>query len=484
MIHYTLGDQYYSINLDERFEFIANKPDSLFKMPEKGISVGLTVKADKPSGMIAFTNARIITMNGDEVIENGTVLVEGNLIKAVGKAEDIIIPAEAKKIDCNGKTVMPGFVDAHAHVGHFRSGLTPQKHWPYYANLAYGVTTSHDPSANSEMVFAQSELIKTGLMVGPRVFSTGTILYGADGDFKAVINNIDDAKSALRRTRAFGAFSVKSYNQPRREQRQMVIQAARELHMEVVPEGGSFFYHNMSMIMDGHTTIEHNIPVAVLYDDVINLWKNSQTGYTPTLIVCYGAPSGEFYWYQHTNVWEKERLLRFTPRAVIDTRSRFRTMLPEEEYENGHILVSKSAKKLTDAGVRVNMGAHGQIQGIGVHWEIWMMKQGGMTNLEALRTATYNPAYNLGLDDWIGSLKPGKLADIIVMDKNPLESIYNTESIRYTMVNGRLYDADQMNETGNYNKLRGKFYWEQGKNSEAFPWHQETNSFDFGGDED
>jgi len=479
-LHYTLGDQYYSINLDERFEFIASKADSLFKAPEKGISVGLTVKADKPLGTIAFTNARIITMIGSEVIENGTVVVEKNVIKAVGKTSDIKIPAGAKEIDCSGKTIMPGFIDAHAHVGHFRTGLTPQKHWPYYTNLAYGVTTAHDPSSNSEITFAQSELVKTGNMVGPRIFSTGTVLYGADGDFKAVINSIDDARSALRRTKAYGAFSVKSYNQPRREQRQMVIQAARELKMEVVPEGGSFFYHNMSMIMDGHTTVEHNIPVGVLYDDVINLWKHSQTAYTPTLIVCYNAPSGEYYWYQHTNVWENKKLLRFTPRSVIDTRSRYRTMLPEEEYENGHILVSKSIKKLNDAGVKVNMGAHGQIQGIGAHWEIWMMKQGGMTNLEALKTATIHPATSLGLDEWIGSLKAGKLADLLVMDKNPLEDIYNTERIQYIMINGRLYDAEQMNEIGNYDKPRGKFYWEQGKNSEAFPWHEATRSFDHG----
>ncbi len=476
-IHYTLGDQYYSINLNERFEFIANNPDSAFKMPEKGIDAGLVVKADKPQGTLAFTHARIITMNNNEVIEDGTVLVEGNLIKAVGRSSDIAIPSGAKQIDCTGKTIMPGFIDAHAHGNHFRSGITPQKHWPYYANLAYGVTTMHDPSANTEMVFAQSELIKAGLMVGPRVFSTGTILYGADGDFKAVINNIDDARSALRRTKAYGAFSVKSYNQPRREQNQMVIQAARELQMEVVPEGGSFYNHNLGMIMDGHTTIEHNLPVATLYDDVIQLWKNSQTAYTPTLIVCYGAPSGEYYWYQHTNVWEKERLLRFTPRAVIDPRSRFRTMLPEEEYKNGHIQVSQTLKKLVEAGVKVNMGAHGQIQGIGAHWEIWMMAQGGMSNMDALKTATINPAISLGLDDWIGSLQAGKLADLLVMYNNPLDNIYNTESILYTMVNGRLYDAAEMNEIGNYNKPRSKFYWETSKNSESFPWHDATRGF-------
>jgi imidazolonepropionase-like amidohydrolase/Tol biopolymer transport system component len=475
-LHYTLGSQYYTINLEDRFEFIANKPDSLFKVPEKGIDVGLEINMDKPKGMVAFTNATIITMKGDETIENGTVLVEENLIKAIGKTTDVKIPAGAKQIDCSGKTVMPGFIDAHAHGDHFRSGITPQKHWAYYANLAYGVTTMHDPSANSEMVFAQSEMLKAGVMTGPRVFSTGTILYGADGNFKAVINSIDDARSALRRTKAFGAFSVKSYNQPRREQRQMIIQAARELNMEVVPEGGSFFYHNISMILDGHTTIEHNMPVAPLFNDVLQLWKNSRTAYTPTLIVSYAGVSGEYYWYQHSNVWEKERLLRFTPRSVIDTRSRHRTMLPEEEYDNGHILVSKSLKKLMEEGVKVNVGAHGQLQGLGVHWEIWMMQQGGMTNHQALQTATINPAFSLGFDQWIGSLETGKLADLLVLEKNPLENIRNTESVRYTMVNGHLYDAETMNETGNVSKTRAKFYWELNKNADSFPWHDETTA--------
>ena len=468
-LHYTLGDQYYTLNMADRFA----KPDSTFSYPDHGISIGLTIKADKPTGKIAFTHAKIITMKGDEVINDGTIIVDGNKIASVGAANQTAVPQGAMVIDCSGKTIMPGFIDAHAHGGHFRSGLTPDKHWPYYTNLAYGVTTMHDPSANSEMVFALSELVRSGQMVGPRVFSTGTILYGADGDFKAVINSLEDAKSALRRTNAFGAFSVKSYNQPRREQRQMVIEAARELGMEVVPEGGSFFYHNLSMILDGHTTIEHNIPVATLYDDVVQLWKHAQTANTPTLIVSYGALSGEYYWYQHTNVWEKEKLLRYTPRAVIDTRSRHRVMAPEEEYENGYMQVSRSLKKLTDAGVTINMGAHGQIQGIGAHWEIWMLAQGGITPLQALRCATMNPAKALGLDKSIGSLEAGKLADMIVLDKDPLLNIYNTESVHYTMINGRLYDTENMNEIGNYNKARPKFYWEQNRNAESFPWYTE-----------
>jgi imidazolonepropionase-like amidohydrolase/Tol biopolymer transport system component len=474
-LHWTLGNEYFSDDLTERFKFLEGSLDSLPPMDSVGLKINLTLPMDKPQGLVAFTNARIITMEGNSVIEKGTVLVEGNVIKEVGAR--VSVPRNAKVIDCTGKTIMPGIIDAHAHSGNFRYGLSPQKQWEYYANLAYGVTTMHDPSANTEMVFANSELIKAGYMVGPRLFSTGTILYGADGDFKAVVNSLDDAKSALRRTAAYGAFSVKSYNQPRRNQRQQVMQAARELGIQVVPEGGSFFYHNLSMVVDGHTTVEHNIPVVPLYKDVTTLWAATQTHNTPTLVVNYGSVSGEYYWYQHTNVWEKERLLAFTPRGVVDSRARHRTMIPEEEYENGHILTSKSLKKLTDAGVKINLGAHGQLQGLGAHWELWMLQQGGMTNMEALRCATINGAISLGMDDQLGSIKPGKLADLIVLDKNPLQDIRNSEFVKYTMVNGRLYDAATMNEIGNYDRKRTKFYFEQPGSGNGYPYFKETNSF-------
>lgn len=466
-IHWSLGNEYFSAN--------ASTETKLITQPTAKIN--LEIKTDKPSGKIAFKNANIITMEGDKVIQNGTIVINQNKIEAIGNSADITIPNDAKVYDVSGKTIMPGIVDAHAHIGGFRAGLTTQKHWQFYANLAFGVTTSHDPSANTQAVFALSELQKSGQLVGPRLYSTGHILYGADGDFKAVINNLDDARSSIRRTKAFGALSVKSYNQPRREQRQQVLQAAREEGIFVVPEGGSTFYTNMSMIMDGHTGVEHNIPVAPVYKDVTTLWGNSKTGYTPTLVVNYAGMSGEYYWYQNTNVWENEKLLKYFPRGIIDSRSRHRTMVPQEEYDNGYILTSKTAKALTDVGVKVNLGAHGQLQGLAAHWELWMLHQGGMTNLEAIRAATLNGAQYIGAGNDIGSLEVGKLADLIVLDKNPLENIRNTESVIYTMVNGRLYDTETMNEIGNHTNERTKFYWENNKYNAAFPWHEESQSF-------
>ena len=231
--------------------------------------------------------------------------------------------------------------------------------------------------------------------------------------------------------------------------------------MLVVPEGGSFFYHNLTQVVDGHTGIEHNIPVAPLYKDVTTLWSKTKTHNTPTLIVNYGGLNGENYWYQTTDVWKQERLLRFTPRHIVDERSRHITKAPEEEYQNGYVLTSQSCKKLQDAGVNINLGAHGQLQGLGAHWELWMLQQGGMSNMQALRCATINGAMYIGMDDQIGSIKEGKLADLIVLDKNPLENIQNSETVRYTMVNGRLFDAMTLDELGNHPAKRGKFWFEQ-----------------------
>ncbi|PWG80146.1 amidohydrolase family protein [Pararcticibacter amylolyticus] len=475
-LHWTLGSQYFSRAIKDSFSFIEGASENQASTDSAGVDIGLKLPSDVPSGKIAFTNARIITMKGNEVIEKGTIVIEKNKILAVGPAAQVKIPDDAKVIPADNQTIMPGMIDVHAHLPTSPDGVSPQQDWSYFANLAYGVTTSHDPSSNTEMVFSQSEMVKAGRMTGPRIFSTGTILYGADGDFKAVINSLDDARSHLRRLKAVGAFSVKSYNQPRREQRQQIIQAARELKMEVVPEGGSTYFHNISMIVDGHTGIEHNIPVVPVYKDVKALWNASKSGYTPTLIVSYGTQSGENFWYDRTNVWEKERLLSFVPRAIIDSRSRRRNTSEFGDY--GHIEVSKAVKQIADGGTKVNLGGHGQLQGLGAHWELWMLAQGGMSPLQAIRCATINGAEYLGMSRELGSLEPGKLADLIVLDANPLDDIRNTESIKYVMSNGRLFDSSTMNEEGNISKPRAKFWWQTSKGETVgIPGNSETFIF-------
>jgi hypothetical protein len=236
-----------------------------------------------------------------------------------------------------------------------------------------------------------------------------------------------------------------------------VIEAARELGMLVVPEGGSTFQHNLTMIVDGHTGIEHSIPVAAIYSDVEQLWGASGTGYTPTLGVGYGGIWGESYWYQHTEVWKNERLLTFVPRRFVEPRARRRSMAPEGDYN--HFNNAAVAAQLQDKGVLVNLGAHGQREGLAAHWELWMFAQGGMTPLEALRAGTLDGAKYLGLDREIGSLEVGKLADLMVLGADPLEDIRNSEQVEMVMVNGRLFDASSMEELGNHPAPGPEFFF-------------------------
>ena len=458
-VHWSLGPELFERSVKDSFKFLANA-ETLPDLPATGRDIGFEAAPDLPKGKIALVGGRVVTMKGDAVIADGVVVVEGNRIIAVGPRGSTRVPADAKVVNVGGKTVMPGIVDVHWHGGFGTEEVVPQRNWVMYASLGFGVTTVHDPSNDTSTVFAASEMARAGLITAPRIFSTGTILYGAGGDFRAEINSLDDARFHLKKLKAVGAFSVKSYNQPRREQRQQVVAAARELGMMVVPEGGSLYQHNMTMVADGNTGVEHSVPVATLYDDALQFWSQSKSGYTPTLVVGYGGLSGEYYWYERTRVWQNKRLLTFVPQENVDARA-MRPIMSAGDNDFNHISLAKSAADLAKRGVMVNIGAHGQREGLGAHWEMWMLAQGGMKNHDVLKAATISGARYLGLDKDIGSLEVGKLADVIVIDGNPLLDIRVTEKVSHTMINGRLFDAATMDELLPTAVKRGKFFWEK-----------------------
>jgi len=420
--------------------------------------IDLRIPKYRPEGIVAFTNARIITMHDDEVIENGTVIVERNRIREVGNADEITVPPDARVFDVEGKTIIPGLVDVHAHAGYTALDITPDRLWEYEAQLAYGVTATHDPSASTQMVYALSEQVEAGRMTGPRIYSTGFILYGAENPNKAVVESLDDARAHLRRHRAQGGFSVKSYNYMRRDARQWVLQAAREEEMLVYPEGGSMIQQNLNQVVDGHTGIEHALPIAPLYDDIATLIGRSNVGYTPTLVVGYGGVWGENYWYQMYDVYRNERLRQFVPGGWLDARARRRMLVPEDEFH--HFRIAEAAKQILDAGGQVQLGAHGQLQGLAAHWELWMFVQGGMTEMEALRAATLHGARYIGFEEHLGSIEPGKLADFVILNENPLDDIKNSETIHMVIKNGQVWDAD-LNELHPVERQRKPYRFQQ-----------------------
>ncbi|MBB1363185.1 PD40 domain-containing protein [Shewanella sp. SR44-4] len=452
-LYWTLGPDLYQADVDTQYVKAETKVDP------KITSIGFKDKADVPRGTVVFTGGKVITMENDQVIDNGVVIVKDNKIVTVGDANSVI-PKNAQIIDISGKTIMPGLFDAHAHGGQADDEIIPQQNWALYSGLSLGVTAIHDPSNDTTEIFAASEQQKAGNIVGPRIFSTGTILYGANlPGYTSHVDSLDDAKFHLERLKKVGAFSVKSYNQPRRDQRQQIIAAARELEMMVVPEGGSLLQHNLSMIADGHTTVEHSLPAASIYNDIKQFWSQTEVHYTPTLVVAYGGISGEHYWYDKTDVWAHPRLSMYVPHDILDARSMRRTTAPDEHYN--HFNVARVANELNNIGVKPNIGAHGQREGLAAHWEMWMFAQGGMSNMEVLKTATINPATTFGMDHQLGSIKVGKLADLIVIDGDPLADIRTTDKVTYTMVNGKLFNSETMNQLNGDKHKRKPFFFEK-----------------------
>jgi imidazolonepropionase-like amidohydrolase/Tol biopolymer transport system component len=457
---WSLGATLFNADVDELFVLAAeDEEDDGYKAPVEGISMSMRLEADVPSTVVALAGARLVTMasEGGGVIDDGIIVIEGNRIKAVGARGDIEIPADAKQVDVSGKTIIPGLIDAHAH-GSAGVGMIPEQNWSAYATLALGVTTVHDPSNDATEIFAAAEMQRTGQILAPRLFSTGDIVYGARSSYFAEINSLDDARAHVKRLKAQGAMSIKNYNQPRREQRQQVTTAAREEGMLVVSEGGSLFHMDLSMVADGNSTIEHNLPQSMLYDDILQFWGQTNVAYTPTLVVTYGGMSAEVYWYQETDVWKHPILSKFVPPHILQPRSVRRTKAPDEDYY--HTDSAATAKLLADKGVLVSIGAHGQREGLASHWEIWSFAQGGMSAIEALRTATTAPAKALGYERDLGSLEVGKLADLVVIDANVVEDIYQTDKVDMVMLNGRLYDAATMNETVTGDRKTRPFYWQ------------------------
>jgi Tol biopolymer transport system component len=466
-LHWTLGPALYRANVSDA---------ALEPSPQPYTKIALQIQADIPTGKLAFTNARLITMKGDEVIEQGTVVVEGNRIVAVGPSASVTIPADAKVIDASGKTIMPGLIDMHGHIDCCYDGVMPRKQGPRYAALAFGVTTNFDPYSSELPNYEARETHLAGITVGPRWIGSGHPIYGRanKSDFTYVpLRDYDDARKALLRKQALGDMIIKSYKQPGRQQRQMLVKAGRETGIMVDVEGEGHFYNSISMVLDGHSNIEHNLPVAHYYDDVIQLMSQASSSNTPTLVVSFGELFGENFLYQKERAWEDPKIKAFAQEATssysalevpggapVHSRNMTSIHVADELWDIGFGSVSRSIKKLDDAGVRINVGSHGEIAGLALHWEMQLLAQGGMSNHRILRAATLNGATTLGFDKQLGSLEPGKLADLIVLDRNPLEDIRNSNSVRYTLLNGRLYDAMTMNEIGNHPRPRTRFYWE------------------------
>lgn len=415
-------------------------------------TINLPVPRRVPTGAIAFTNARIVTLKGDEVINSGTLVVQGSRIQCVGTCT---VPNGAQTIDAAGKTIIPGWVDMHSHHYREHRGFRPLRDYEVAIYLAYGVTTSLDNSMWSQNIFPTAELIETGQMIGPRTFSTGDPLYRGDAARQNELSTFEASKQNVARLMSWGATSIKQYQQPRRDQRQWVSHAARQLGVNVTAEGGDLWY-DLSMIMDGQTGWEHPIPTVPLHSDVAKFMGQAGATYSPTFVV--GGPGlwNIEYFFAERDVWKDAKQQRWMPWRQLFGHLRRRELRPATDYS--YPLIAQGLADMMKEGAHGAIGSHGEHHGLAPHWEVWMASS-ALGNLGALRLGSLGGARFLGAEQDLGSIEAGKLADLMVLNSNPLENIRNTLDMRYVMKGGVLYDADTLDEVWPEKKAFGPYYW-------------------------
>ena len=412
---------------------------------------------------IAITRVSVIDGDAPSPRANQTVVIDGNRIVRVGASGSVAVPPGARVVDGRGKFLLPGFWDMHVHtaISGGRDLLSL-----YVAN---GVTGVRDMAGDWDTLKSWRSEIGRGQLVGPRIIASGPYLEGGDVPIPHLLaRNAAEASAGVDSLIALGVDFIKVHSQLNAESYFAIARRARE-------RGVVFAGHVPRVVGSaaasdsGQKSIEHllgipaectpadSVALAPRYtvqgalgrcssEDLAPLYEKfvrNGTYVTPT----FTAQVEVAVW--PTRAVPGDSLAHYLPKAVRDYVAQIFPMpdsIPPNADSVGRAMLQKRLRQVSAmqrAGVHVLTGTDAPLRnsppGFGLHEELALLVSGGMAPFEALRSATLEPARYFGMLDSLGTIAPGKLADLLLLDANPLQDIRNTRRISAVVANGRLY---------------------------------------------
>jgi len=477
------------------------------KLPSMARSVALlgilafATAALAQSGDLAITHVTIVNPGAAKPQPDMTILIRGSEIASVGKTKLLKLPASTKAIDGTGKFVIPGFWDMHTH---FRD---PDRDLKMY--VANGVLGIRNMGGAAKQVFPLRDAITTGQRLGPKIVASGPILDGPDSwsnpDFTVSVNSADEARSTVRSLRQQGSDFIKVYDGLSRDAYYAIADETKKLGFPFVGHLPSAISVREASIA-GQRTLEHGlalaggctiedeyikrrldqsafqealstknfslIPATIARDqtamldhfsrpradETYRLLAKNNTFLTPTLVTERSLtfiddlnkkadPRMQYVSSEELNWWKPENgmLTKYrTPEYIAMRKREYAKMLeeiPRAQAQGVHLLAG------TDITIPFTY------PGFSLHDELKIFVEAGLTPMQALETATTNPALLLGLSKTWGRVEPGYIANLVVLNADPLADITNATKIDSVVVNGKRLDRVQLDQLLNEAKI-------------------------------